>query len=56
MIDTERFNAKKLNEGHVKEKYQLTIRKKYAALENLDDSGGHGPILDRRPKFRPKRV
>jgi hypothetical protein len=38
-IDTERFNVKKLNEGDIKEKYQVTIRIKYAALENLGDSG-----------------
>jgi hypothetical protein len=38
-IDTERFNVKKLNEGDVKEQYQLTIRNKFAALENLEDSG-----------------
>jgi hypothetical protein len=34
-----RFNVKKLNEGDVKEQYQVTIRKKFAALENLEDSG-----------------
>jgi hypothetical protein len=38
-IDTERFNVKKLNEGHVKEQYQVTIRNKFAALENLEDGG-----------------
>jgi hypothetical protein len=38
-IDTERFNVKKLNEGDVKEQYQVTIRNKYAALENSEDSG-----------------
>jgi hypothetical protein len=38
-IDTERFNVKKLNEGYVKEQYQATIRNKFAALENLEDSG-----------------
>jgi hypothetical protein len=38
-IDTERFNAKKLNGGDVKEQYQITVRKKFAALENLEDSG-----------------
>jgi uncharacterized FlaG/YvyC family protein len=38
-IDTERFNVKKLNEGDVKEQYQVTIRNKSAALENLEDSG-----------------
>jgi uncharacterized FlaG/YvyC family protein len=38
-VDTERFNVKKLNEGDVKERYQVTIRNKFAALENLEDSG-----------------
>jgi uncharacterized FlaG/YvyC family protein len=38
-IDTERFNVKKLNEEDVKEQYQVTIRNKFAALENLEDSG-----------------
>jgi hypothetical protein len=38
-IDTERFNVKKLNEGDVKEQYQVTIKNKFAALENLEDSG-----------------
>jgi hypothetical protein len=38
-IDMERFNLKKLNEGVVKEQYQVTIRSRFAALENLEDSG-----------------
>jgi hypothetical protein len=38
-IDTERFNVKKLNEGGVKQQYQVTIRNTFAALENLEDSG-----------------
>jgi hypothetical protein len=38
-IDTERFNVKTLHEGYVKEQYQVTIRNKFAALENLEDSG-----------------
>jgi hypothetical protein len=38
-IDTERFNVKKLNDGDVKEQYYVTIRNKFAALENLEDSG-----------------
>jgi hypothetical protein len=38
-VDTERFNVKKLNEGDVKEQYQVTIRNKFAALENFEDSG-----------------
>jgi hypothetical protein len=38
-IDTGRFNFKKLNEGYVKEQYHVTIRNKFAALENVEDSG-----------------
>jgi hypothetical protein len=38
-VDTERFNVKKLNEGDVNEQYRVTIRNKFAALENLEDSG-----------------
>jgi hypothetical protein len=38
-IDKERFNVKKLNEEDVKEQYQVTIKNKFAALENLEDSG-----------------
>jgi hypothetical protein len=38
-IDTERFNVKKLDKGDVKEQCQVTIRNKFAALENLEDSG-----------------
>jgi hypothetical protein len=38
-IDMERFNVKKLNVGNVKEQYQVMIRNKFAALENLEDSG-----------------
>jgi hypothetical protein len=38
-IDTERFNVKKLNEVDVKEQYQVTIRNKFVALENLEDCG-----------------
>jgi hypothetical protein len=37
----ERFNLKQLNK-EVKEQYQVTIKNKFAALENLnDDDGGH---------------
>jgi DNA repair ATPase RecN len=36
-IDMERFNLKKLNERDVKEQYQVTIRNKFPALENLED-------------------
>jgi glycine betaine/choline ABC-type transport system substrate-binding protein len=38
-MDMERFNLKQLNEEEVKEQYQVTIKNKFAALENLDDNG-----------------
>jgi hypothetical protein len=38
-IETERFNVKKLKEGDVKEQYQLTIRNKFSAMENLEENG-----------------
>jgi hypothetical protein len=38
-IDMERLGVKKLNKGDVKAQYQVTIRKIFAALENLEDSG-----------------
>jgi hypothetical protein len=34
-IDTEIFSLKKLNEGDVKDQYQIIIKNKLAALENL---------------------
>jgi glycine betaine/choline ABC-type transport system substrate-binding protein len=37
--DMERYNVKNLDEGNVTEQYQVTIRKKFAALENLEDIG-----------------
>jgi hypothetical protein len=33
-IDMERLNLKKLHEWKVKEKYQVTIKNKFASLEN----------------------
>jgi hypothetical protein len=38
-VDTERFNVKKLNNGDVREQYQVTIRNKFATLENVEDNG-----------------
>jgi hypothetical protein len=38
-MNVERFNLKKLNEEEVKEQYQVTIKNKFAALENLDHNG-----------------
>jgi hypothetical protein len=37
-MDVERFNLRQLNEEKVKEQYQVTIKNKFAALENLDDN------------------
>jgi hypothetical protein len=37
-MDVERFNLKLLNE-EVKEQYEVTIKYKFAALENVDDNG-----------------
>jgi hypothetical protein len=37
-MDVEKFNLKQLNEEEVKEWYQVTIKNKFAALENLDDN------------------
>jgi hypothetical protein len=37
-MDMERLNLKKLNEGEVKEEYQVTITKKFAALENVENN------------------
>jgi hypothetical protein len=34
-MDMDRFNLKKLNEGKVKEQYQVTIKNRFSALENL---------------------
>jgi hypothetical protein len=39
-MDMERFNLKQLNEEENKEQYQVTIKNKFAALENLDNNGG----------------
>jgi uncharacterized FlaG/YvyC family protein len=37
--DMEKFNLKQLHEEEVKEQYQVTIRNRLAALENIDDGG-----------------
>jgi hypothetical protein len=34
-MDMDRFNLKKLNKGEVKKQYQVTIKKRFSALENL---------------------
>jgi hypothetical protein len=37
-FDLERFDLKKLNDVEVKEKYQVEISNRFAALESLDES------------------
>jgi hypothetical protein len=55
--DMERFNLKKLNKGNVTEQYHVTIRNKFAALENLEDNGEiKGKISEKTSKFHPKRA
>jgi len=36
-FDGERFNLRKLNERSVRKQYQIEIRNRFAALENLSD-------------------
>jgi hypothetical protein len=38
-IDMERLYLKKLNEGEVKEQYQVTTNNRFVALENLENNG-----------------
>jgi hypothetical protein len=39
-LDVERSNLKKLNDEEVEEQYQVTIKNKFTALENLEDNRG----------------
>jgi DNA repair ATPase RecN len=58
-IDTERFSVKNLNEGDVKEQYQVTIRNNFEDLANSEDSGDINrawDIIKENIKLRPKRV
>jgi hypothetical protein len=57
-IDTERFSVKKLNEGDVKEQYQVIITNKFVAMEKRTarTSTGHGTILEKTSKLGPERV
>jgi hypothetical protein len=42
----DRFNLKKLNEGEVREQYQVTIKNRFLALENLEDNGDSSRARD----------
>jgi hypothetical protein len=37
-MNIDRFNVKKLNEGEVKEQYQVTIKDRFTALEIVEDN------------------
>jgi hypothetical protein len=50
-IDTERFAVKNLKEVNVKEQYQVTIRKKFAALKTLEDNGDINRAWDNIREF-----
>jgi hypothetical protein len=43
---------KKLNEGDDKEQFQVTIRNKFAALENLEDNGDINRAWDNRENIK----
>jgi hypothetical protein len=38
-MDMDRFNVKNLIEGDIKEEYQVTIKNRFLALQNLEDNG-----------------
>jgi hypothetical protein len=46
----ERFDLKKLDDVEVKEKYQVEISNRFAALENLDES------LEKTSRPQPKII
>ena len=45
-FDGEGYNLRKLNELEVRKQYQIEIKKKYAALENLSDDEDINRIWD----------
>jgi hypothetical protein len=55
-IDTERFDVKKLNEGILKNSIRLQSETSLQLWKTVRTTMGHGPILERRAKFRPKGV
>jgi hypothetical protein len=63
ILDVKSFRGAVCDRHHYSEvakvQYQVTIKNKFAALENLDDNGDinrTGTLLERTYKFRPKRV
>jgi hypothetical protein len=45
-MDMDRFNLKKLNEGEIKEQYQVTMKNRVSSLENLDDNADINRVWD----------
>jgi hypothetical protein len=38
-MDRDRLNVTKLNEGEVREQYEVTIKHRFSTLENIEDNG-----------------
>jgi hypothetical protein len=56
-VDKDKFFLMTLNEGEVKEQYQVTIKNRFSALERIMRTLiGYGMLLYRTSKFLPKRV
>jgi hypothetical protein len=58
-FDVERFDLKKLDDVEVKEKYQVEMSNRFAALESLDDSLTSimlGKVLEKTSRLQPKII
>jgi predicted transcriptional regulator len=58
-MDVDRFNLMKLNEGEVKEQYQVTIKNRVSDMENLEDNGDINRVWEamrENIKILPKSV
>jgi len=58
-FEMERFNLRKLSNLEVGKQYQIKISKRFAALENLNDSENinrAGKTLKGLSKLQPKRI
>jgi hypothetical protein len=51
-MDIDRFNLNKLNEGEVKEQYQVTIKNRFSALENSEDNGDINRACEREREYK----
>jgi predicted secreted Zn-dependent protease len=45
-MNMDRFNVKKLNEGEVKEQFQVTIKNRFTALEIVEDNEDFNRVWD----------